>query len=105
MWGPRSTASTIAVNSSVQNEPKETIEPNCVKSISDVFTLAALFYKLLDDVEIITTSMRETLGVVQDEAKILLRGELFLDIASASFAAVLHSLQLEVSKVLMTLSA
>lgn len=76
-----------------------------MKSISDIFTLAALLYKLLDDVEISPTSMRETLGVVQDETRILLRGELCPDIAFASFATVLHSLQFKVSKVPMTLGA
>jgi hypothetical protein len=51
-----------------------------VKSIFEGFRLAARLYKVLYDVEIIATSMRETLGVVQDEARILRRGNLFLDI-------------------------
>jgi hypothetical protein len=51
-----------------------------VKSIFEVCPLAARLYKVLDDVEIIATSMTETLGVVQDDARILRRGELFLDI-------------------------
>jgi hypothetical protein len=51
-----------------------------VKSIFDVCPLAAHFYKVLDNVEIIATSMTETLGVVQDETGILRRGDLFLDI-------------------------
>jgi hypothetical protein len=42
--------------------------------------LAARLYKVLDDVEIIATSMTETLGVVKDEARILQRGDLFSDI-------------------------
>ncbi len=51
-----------------------------MKSIFEVFLLAACLYKVLDDVEVIATSMTETLGVVEDEARILRRGELFLDI-------------------------
>jgi hypothetical protein len=51
-----------------------------VKSIIGVCPLAARLYKVLDDVEIIATSMREILGVVQDEARILRRGDLVLDL-------------------------
>jgi hypothetical protein len=51
-----------------------------MKSIFEVFRLAARLYKVLDDVEIIATSMTEPLGVVQDETRILRRGDLFLDI-------------------------
>ena len=51
-----------------------------MKSIFEVFRLAVRLYKVLDDGEIIATSMRETLGVVHDEARILLRGDLALDI-------------------------
>ena len=76
-----------------------------MKSIFEVLRLASRLYKVLDDVEIIATSMRETLGVVKDEARILRRGDLFLDICDAGFATVLHSLQSEVSGLPMTLSA
>jgi hypothetical protein len=51
-----------------------------VKSVFEAFRLAARLYKVLDDVKIIATSMRETLGVVQDEATILRRGDFILDI-------------------------
>jgi hypothetical protein len=51
-----------------------------VKSIFEVFLLAARLYKVLDDVEIIATSVTETLGVVQDEARIPRRFDLSLDI-------------------------
>ena len=51
-----------------------------MKSIFEVFRLAACLYKVLDEVEVIATSMTETLGVVEDEARILQRGDLFLDI-------------------------
>ena len=76
-----------------------------MKSIFEVFRLAVRLYKFLDDAEIIATSMRETLGVVQDEARILLRGDLVLDIRLPGFATVLNSLQFEVSRLPMTLSA
>ena len=55
-------------------------QPNCVKSIFEVFRLAARLYKVLDDVEIIATPITETLGDVQDEMRILRRGDLSLDI-------------------------
>jgi hypothetical protein len=51
-----------------------------MKSIFEVFRLAARLYKVLDSVKIIATSMRETLGVVQDEARILRRFDLLIDI-------------------------
>jgi hypothetical protein len=51
-----------------------------VESISEVCPLATRLYKVLDDVEITATSMTEPLGVVKDEARILRRGDLFLDI-------------------------
>jgi hypothetical protein len=51
-----------------------------VKSIFEVCPLAACHDEVLDEVEVITTSMTETLGVVEDEARILRRGDLFLDI-------------------------
>ena len=51
-----------------------------MKSIFEVFRFAARLYKILDNVEIIATSMRETLRVVEDEARIMGRGDLFLDI-------------------------
>ena len=51
-----------------------------MKSIFEVFLLAARLYKVLDGGDIIATFMRETLGVVQDEARILRKGELLLDI-------------------------
>ena len=76
-----------------------------MKSIFEVCLLAARRYEVLDDVEIIATPMRETLGVVQDEARILWRGDLLLDIRDAGFATVLHSLLFEVSRLPMTLSA
>ena len=76
-----------------------------MKSISEVFRLPVRLYKVFDDGEIIATSMRETLGVVQDEARILLRGNLLVNICFAGFATVLHSLQFEVSRLPMTLSA
>lgn len=67
--------------------------------------MVARLYKLLDDVEIIATSMTETLGIMQDEVRILGRGEPFLDIGDTGFATVLHNLQFEVSRLPMTLSA
>jgi hypothetical protein len=76
-----------------------------VKSVFEAFHLAARLYKVFDDVEIIATSMRETLGVVQNEVRILRRGDFVLDIWDAGFATVLHSLQFEVSRLPMTLSA
>jgi hypothetical protein len=51
-----------------------------VKSVFEVYLLAACLYKVLDAVEVIATSMTETLGFVEDEARILRRGDLFLDI-------------------------
>ena len=75
-----------------------------MKSIFEAFLLSARLYKFLDDAEILATSMRETLGVVQDEARILRRGDLFLDIRGAGFATVLNNLQFEVSRLPMTLS-
>ena len=51
-----------------------------MKSIFEVFRVAARLYKVLDDAEIIATSMRETLGVVQDEVRIVRGGDLLLDI-------------------------
>jgi hypothetical protein len=42
--------------------------------------LAALFYKVLDDVEITATPMRETPGIVKNEARIPRRSDLFLDL-------------------------
>ena len=51
-----------------------------MKSIFEVFSLAARLYKVLDDVEIIATPITETLGDVQDEMRILRRGDLSLDI-------------------------
>jgi hypothetical protein len=51
-----------------------------VKSIFEVRLLATHLYEVLDDVEIIATSMTETLGIMQDEARILRRGDLILDI-------------------------
>jgi hypothetical protein len=49
--------------------------------------------------------MRETLGVVEDEARILRRGDLFLDIRDAGFATVLHCLQFDVSRLPTRMSA
>jgi hypothetical protein len=80
-------------------------EPNCVKSIFEVFRLAARLYKVLDDVEIIATSMTEPLGLVQDEARIQRRGDLLPDIWDAGFATVFHNLMFEVSRLPMILSA
>ena len=51
-----------------------------MKSIIDIFLFAARLYKILDSAEIIATSMRETLGVVEDEARIQWRGDLLVDI-------------------------
>jgi len=51
-----------------------------VKSIFEACPLALRIYKVLDDVEINAASMTEHLGVVQDEARILRGGDLFLDI-------------------------
>jgi hypothetical protein len=59
---------------------EETIEPNCMKPIFEVCLSAAGLYKVLDDVQILATPMRETLGVVQDEVRNPPRGVLFLDI-------------------------
>jgi len=50
-----------------------------VKSIFEVFRLAARLYEVLDEVEIIATSMRETLGTVQMMPGSS-GGDLFLDI-------------------------
>ena len=76
-----------------------------MQSIFEICHLIARLNKLLDDVEIIAISMTETLGVVQDEVRILGRGKPFLDIGHAGFATVLHSLQFEVSRLSMSLSA
>jgi hypothetical protein len=51
-----------------------------VKSIFEAIHLAARLYEVPDDAEILATSVRETLGVVEDEARILRRGDLLLDI-------------------------
>jgi hypothetical protein len=51
-----------------------------MKSIFEGFLLAALLYKVLGDAKVIAVSMAETLGVVQDKARILRRDDLFLDI-------------------------
>ena len=66
-----------------------------MKSILDVYPLAARLYKVLDDVKIIATSITEALGVVQDDARMMRRSDLFLDIWDAGFATVLYSLQFE----------
>jgi hypothetical protein len=63
-----------------------------MKSVLEVCHSATLLDKILDDVEIIGTSMRESLGVVQDQTRVLRRCELFFNIRDTSFAAVLYDL-------------
>ena len=76
-----------------------------MKSVFEVFRSAARLYKVVDDVKVIGISVRETWGVVQNEVRISRRGDLFLYIWDADFSTVLHSLQFEVSRLPMTLSA
>ena len=64
-----------------------------MNTVQEIWHLATRLYKPLGNVQIISTSIAKTSGVVQDEAGILWGDELSFDVWHTSLATMLHSLQ------------